>query len=107
MCETSLSQSKKNKKQDKQEENMLLLLVTAAAAVGDPHSLVCKLVTLDTSQSPMGWLNCSAFWKAALGAVGFEPTTTNVRKETIENGVKKERRNRRQKERSGREGGGA
>ena len=58
--------SKKDKKQDKQEENVLLLLVAAAAAaaaaaaVGDPHSLLDKLVTLDTSQSPMGWLNCSA-----------------------------------------------
>ena len=49
MCETSLSQSKNNKKQDKQEENVLLLLVTAAAAVGDPHSLHCKVVTSDTS----------------------------------------------------------
>ena len=55
----------------------------AAAAEGDPHSLLAKVVTLDTSQSPMGWLNCLALKKAALGAVGFEPTTTNIRKETI------------------------
>ena len=104
MRETSLSQSKKNQKQDKQEENMLLLLVAAAAAaVGDPHSLSSKVVTSDTFQSPMGWLNWLAPLKAALGAVGFEPTTTNIRKETIEKGVKKERR---QKERSGRGGGG-
>ena len=50
--------SKKNKKQDKQEENVLR--VVAAAAEGDPHSLPAKVVTLDTSQSPMGWLNCWA-----------------------------------------------
>ena len=78
--------SKKDKKQDKQEENVLLLLVVAAAAaaaVGDPHSLCANVVTLDTSQSPMGWLNCWAFTNAALGDVGFEPTTTNERKETI------------------------
>ena len=56
--------SKKDKKQDKQEENVLLLLVAAAAAaaaVGDPHSLYSKVVTLDTSQSPMGWLNWLAW----------------------------------------------
>ena len=70
--------SKKDKKQDKQEENVLLLLVTAAAAVGDPHSLQYKVVTLDTSQSPMGWLNFAAYMKAALEDVGFEPTTTNI-----------------------------
>ena len=76
--------SKKDKKQDKQEENVLLLLVTAAAAaaVGDPHSLSDKVVTLDTSQSPMDWLNCVASRKAALGDVEFEPTTTNIMKET-------------------------
>ena len=50
------------------------------------------------------WLNRLASLKAALGAVGFEPTTTNIMEETIEKGVKKERR--RQKERSGRGGGG-
>ena len=51
--------SEKNKKQDKQEENVLLLVAAAAAAaaVGDPHSLLAKVFTLDTSQSPMGWLN--------------------------------------------------
>ena len=58
MCETSLS-VEKNKKQDKQEENVLLL-VAAAAAVGDPHSLRNKVVTLATFQSPMGWLNALA-----------------------------------------------
>ena len=54
--------SKINKKQDKQEENVLLLLVAAAAAaaVGDPHSLRTKLVTLPTSQPPMGWLKAVA-----------------------------------------------
>ena len=41
----------------KKEENVLLLL---AAAVGDPHSLFCKVVTLPTFQPPMGWLNFSA-----------------------------------------------
>ena len=78
--------SKEDKKQDKQEENVLLLLVAAAAAaaaVGDPHSLPDKSVTLDTSQSPMGWLNCSVLLKAALGDVGFESATTNMRKETM------------------------
>ena len=53
--------SKKNKKQDKQEENVLRVAAAAAAVVaaaeGDPHSLLAKVVTLDTFQSPMGWLN--------------------------------------------------
>ncbi len=60
--------SKKNKKQDKQEENVLLLLVAAAAAaaaVGDPHSLLYKMVTLPTSQPPMGWLKALALLNAA------------------------------------------
>ena len=73
-------QSKKNKKQDKQEENVLRV---AASAEGDPHSLLLKVVTLDTSQSPMGWLKPTASLKAALGDVGFESATTNMRKETM------------------------
>ena len=32
----------------------------AAAAVGDPHSLKAKLVTLPTLQPPMGWLKALA-----------------------------------------------
>ena len=60
---------------------MLLLVAAAAAAaaaVGDPHSLSSKVITLDTSQSPMGWLNCRASVNSALEDVGFEPTTTNI-----------------------------
>ena len=74
--------SKKNKKQDKQQEENVLR-VAAAAAEGDPHSLILKVVTLDTSQSPMGWLNTQVLEKAALGDVGFESATTNMRKETM------------------------
>ena len=52
----SLSVEERRKKK---EENVLLLLA-AAAAVGDPHSLCCKLVTLPTLQPPMGWLKALA-----------------------------------------------
>ena len=61
--------SKKNKKQDKQEENVLRVVV--AAAEGDPHSLSLKVVTLDTSQSPMGWLNLVALLKATFRGRGI------------------------------------
>ena len=35
--------------------------------MGDPNSLSCKVVTLPTSQPPMGWLKALAFKNAAWG----------------------------------------
>ena len=45
----------------KKEERRECAAAAAAAAVGDPHSLIAKVVTLPTSQPPMGWLKALAW----------------------------------------------
>ena len=47
----------RKKKKEERIECAAAAAAAAAAAVGDPHSLAYKVVTLDTSQSPMGWLS--------------------------------------------------
>ena len=51
----------------KKEERRECAAAAAAAAVGDPHSLDCKVLTLPTSQPPMGWLKAWALENAAWG----------------------------------------
>ena len=51
----------------KEERRECAAAAAAAAAVGDPHSLFSKVVTLPTSQPPMGWLKAWAPSNAAWG----------------------------------------
>ena len=63
-CESLLVQEseriKKNKKQRTKYESMCFCCTCYPMCVADPHSLLDKVVTLATSQSPMGWLKMSA-----------------------------------------------
>ena len=79
---------------------------TAAAAVGDPHSLLDKSVTLPTFQPPMGWLKASAFLNAAWGSDVIRTRAgTPHKKEGKKKGkygekrMKKKKNRRRKKER--------
>ena len=60
------SVGRRKKKEERRE-----CAAAAAAAAGDPHSLSNKVVTLPTSQPPMGWLKAPALRNAAWGRDGI------------------------------------